>query len=562
MGGGARGLFTLALALALALVPRLAAPAVAPASGSVVVYGSTPAGVVAAVAAARAGAAVTLLDPAARVGGLCSGGLGHTDVGDAFAIGGLAREFFVRNARRYNASATAPLYFLEPHVAEGVFLDMLGHAGVRRVRVARVAAVAFAPGAPRIARVTTGDGDAFAADVFIDASYEGDLVTRASAANPALAYTFGREARAAYGEAWAGRREPFGRPFDFRPFSPLDAAGQLLPLMTTRISAPLGAGDAHVQGYNFRLCGVRGRASANFRPMPDPAPGTYDAAQFEALRRFAALPGIKSVNDFIGPGEVPNGKLDINNGCLISTDVTGAQWAFPNASYAARDALVAAHKAYTIAFFYTLRTDAAIPASIRESAADLGLCADEFASNDGFPEQLYVREAVRLVGDRVLIQSDLWPPTDFGNTSIGLGSYAADGHYATRGPCIAVAGGARCDMVTSEADLAAAAANGTLWTGGEGYVGSTSAFALYQIPAWALWGARAGAENLLSPTAPSASHVTFASLRVEPTYMVMGHAAGDIAALAAASGGAVMDVDVGALHARLKAEGAVLCKEC
>lgn len=352
------------------------------------------------------------------------------------------------------------------------------------------------------------------------------------------------------------------QPFDFRRFSPLDADGNLLPLMTTRISAPVGSGDALVQGYNFRLCAVRGRANANFLAMPDPAPGTYDPSQWEALRRFAALPGVTSVNDFIGPGDVPAGKLDINNGCLISTDVTGLEWRFPNASYAERDTLVAAHKAYTIGFFYTLRTDAAISPAIRAGAADLGLCADEFTSNGGWPEQLYIREAVRLVGDRVLIQSDLWPPTDFGNVSVGLGSYAADGHYATRGPCVISASGESCRMVTSEADLQAALRNGTLGTGGEGYVGSTNAYALYQIPAWALWGKRGGAGNLLSPTAPSASHVTFASLRVEPTYMVMGHAAGDIAALVARAGGDVMDVDVGELHGMLEREGAVLCKQC
>jgi len=533
--------------------------------GSVLVYGSTPAGVVAAVAAARAGAATTLLDVTPRVGGMVSGGLGHTDVGDAFAIGGLAREFFVRNARAYNASAVAPLYDVEPHVAEAVFLAMLRDAGVARVRGARVARVDFAPGAARIARVVTEAGAAFAADVFVDASYEADLVTRAAAARgPALAWTFGREGRAAYNESWAGRREPFGRPFDFRPFSPLDAAGALLPLMTTRISAPLGAGDGRVQGMNFRLCAVRGRAGANFLPMPDPAPGAYNASQWEALRRFAALPGIAGIGDFVGLGPVPNGKFDVNNGCLVSTDATGLSWAFPNASYAARDALVAAHKAYTVAFFYTLRTDPAVPAAVRAEARDLGLCRDEFAANGGWPEQLYVREAVRLVGDRVLVQDDLWGargPTDFGAAAIGLGSYAADGHYSTRGPCAAAADGSRCEMVTSEADLAAAAAAGRLWTGGEGYVGATSASALYQIPFWALLPARAGAENLLSPTAPSASHVTFASLRVEPTYMVMAHAAGDAAAMAAARGGAVQDVDVVALHARLAAEGAVLCHE-
>lgn len=529
-------------------------------TGSVLVYGSTPAGVVAAVASARMGSNVTLLDPSPRVGGMCSGGLGHTDVGLDFAIGGLAHEFFLRNARHYNSSATQPEYMLEPHVAELVFTEMLQDAGVRHVRGLRVDSVHFAAGSSRIESLTTLAGDVYAADVFVDASYEADLITRASLSNPALKWTFGRESRTAYNESWAGRREPFGNPFDFRPISPLDAEKNLLPQMTTRISAPLGSSDAFVQGYNFRLCGVKQTENpSNYLAMPDPAPGSYNATQWEALRRFASLPGISRVDDFIGPGAIPNKKYDINNGCLISTDATGLQWPFPTASYVQRDAIVEAHRAYTIAFFFTLRTDPNISASIRASAATLGLCADEFTSSGGLPEQLYVREAIRMVGDRVLIQSDCWPPTDFRNASIGMGSYAADGHYATRGPCVVSADRDKCSMVTSEEDLQAALANGTLWTGGEGYVGDVNTFSLYQIPAWSLYPPRAGATNLLSPTAPSASHVTFASLRVEPTYMVLGHASGVIAALAAASGGAVQDTDLDTLHALLVAQGAVLC---
>jgi hypothetical protein len=531
------------------------------------VFGSTPAGVLAAVAAARyGGAAVTLLDPSPRVGGMCSGGLGVTDEGDPFAIGGLAREFFLRNARHYNASAGAPLYKLEPHVAELLFLQMLAEANVTRVRVAAVAGVALA--GARVAALALEDGSSVPIPgVVVDASYEAQVVMGAARALPpgAAFATFGREAAAVYNESWGGRREPFGAPFDSRAVSPLDASGALLPLVTTRLSAPLGAGDARVQGYNFRLCAVRrGESAAPWAPMPDPPPGSYDAAQWELLRRFAALPGMGgSVDQYVACGAVPSGKLDCNNGALISTDATGLSWGFPAANASQRAALAAAHRAYTVAFFYTLRTDPAIPPAVRASAQALGLCADEFVANGNWPEQLYVREAARLVGDRVLVQGDLWPATDFGEASIGMGSYAADGHYSTRGPCVLQPPGAphHCVMVTSEAELQAALANGTLGTGGEGYVGDVNTFALYQIPAWALFPKRAGATNLLSPTAPSASHVAFASLRVEPQYMVMGHAAGVIAAMAAGAGAAVQDVPLPELHARLAAQGAVLCHE-
>ncbi len=309
---------------------------------------------------------------------------------------------------------------------------------------------------------------------------------------------------------------------------------------------------------------MRKGANPHWAPMPDPPPGSYNASEWELLRRFAALPGITSVDQFVGCGAVPNGKLDCNNGALVSTDVTGLSWDYPTANASQRAAIAAAHKAYTVAFFYALRTDPAIPPAVRASAAALGLCGDEFVGNGNWPEQLYVREAARLVGDRVLVQSDLWPATDFREASIGMGSYAADGHYSTRGPCVLQPAGAahHCTMVTSEGELQAALANGTLGTGGEGYVGDVNTFSLYQIPAWALFPKRAAATNLLAPTAPSASHVTFASLRVEPQYMVMGHAAGDIAAMAAGAGAAVQDVPLAELHARLSAEGAVLCHVC
>ena len=205
--------------------------------------------------------------------------------------------------------------------------------------------------------------------------------------------------------------------------------------------------------------------------------------------------------------------------------------------------------------------DPAIPAALRASALEWGLCADEFTTNGGWPEQLYVREAARLVGDRVLVQRDLWPPTDFGASSIGMGSYAADGHNAKRGPCVVAPRNASCAMVTSEEELAAAAANGTLWTGGEGYVGASSAAALYQIPYFALLPRRSDATNLLCPTTPSASHVTYASLRMEPQFMIMGQAAGTAAALAVTQGMAVQDVPPADLHAALSAAGAVLCHE-
>lgn len=494
-----------------------------------------------------------------------AGGLGNTDKGLTDAIGGIAADFFREVGVTYG-KVNASVYAFEPHVAEATFARMLAAAGVSRTPCgAAVTAVTRAAGnAAALASFATDDGQSFgkAGDVFVDGTYEGDLVRAAGVSS-----TFGREARDAYGESWAGRREPFQSVFDWPEIDPLDSQGNLLPLLTTRLSAPLGSADERVQGYNFRLCATQN--VSNLLPFPPPA--AYNASTWELLRRLANITA-PDFSHFVGLAPLPNSKFDMNNGAFLSTDATGFDWGWPTSSPQRRSVLAAELREYMLGFFYTLQTDPALPAALRASSRSWGLCADEFATNarwPGWPEQVYVREASRLVGDRVFVQGDAWPPTDFGLGSIGVGSYAADGHYSTRGPCIRQApprahgvgelGG--CAMATSEEDLQAARANGTLFAGGEGYVGSTNQPALYQIPYFTLLPKRAEATNLLCPLTPSASHVTFASLRVEPQFMILGHAAGAAAAIAAAGGIAVQDVAAAQLHAALLAEGAVLCHE-
>lgn len=503
----------------------------------------------AAIAASHGGSAVTLLDPSPRLGGMVSGGLSHTDVGDAYAIGGLAGSFFKSVSVAYGGNGSVPQFDFEPHVAEGILRSMLSAAKVNIVTATPVAS--FDRVGTQLTAVHLMDGRTFPAAVFIDGTYEGDLARAAG-----VSYVWGREPVSQYNESWAGRKEPFSGPFDFRPIFPLDDQGQLLPLLTTRLSAPRGSGDALVQGYNYRLCATNNASNR----LPFPPPTAYNASTWELGRRLAAITA-PTFEKWVGLSPAYGSKHDMNNGCLISTDATGLQYAWPNASQSERAALAAQHKEYMLAFFHFLLTDPTLPAALRASTAEWGLCADEFASNGGWPEQLYVREASRVVGDRVLVQKDLWPATDFGLQSIGMGSYAADGHYSTRGPCEVAADNSSCAMIETEAQLAAAAAAGRLWTGGEGYVGVTNAAALYQIPYFALLPKRAEVTNMLVPLTPSASHVTFASLRVEPQFMILGQAAGTAAALAAARGVAVQDVPHADLHAALVAGGAVLCHQ-
>ena len=569
---------------------------------NVVVFGGTPAAVVSAIAAARGNVSAALVDTSQRLGGLMSGGLGYTDVGDSFAIGGLAKEVFLRNARHYNSTATEPLYQVESHVIESIFAAMLGEAGVQYISAPGATIDSVTLGGGGVRALTLSTGVRASGSVFIDASYEGDLLAAAgrfvgsqlqlqplagitSAPLPPrgpIQLTFGREGEGVYNETWAGRKEPFGTPFDLRPISPLDSSGALLPLLTARTFAPLGSGDALTQGYNFRLCAVkRSESPSHWLPMPQPAP--YDPGRWELLRRFAALPSIANTTAheaarlFFSLGPLPSSakgvrKYDMNNGCLISTDFTGGSWAYPTCNASQRALIWSAHKEYMLQFFHVLSTDPAIAPAIRAGVADVGLCSDEFPASGGWPEQLYVREVVRLVGDAVLTQNQVWsggqatptPASDWGNASIGMGSYAADGHYAQRGPCVGYqdkGGQWKCRMATSEAEIEQASAAGLLWTGGEGYVGSVSTYMLYQIPYFVLLPRRQDANNVLSPTCPSVSHVVFASLRVEPTFMVLGQGAGVAAALAVKQDCSVHDVPLANLKAELLRQGAVTCHD-
>lgn len=300
-------------------------------TADVIVYGSTPGAVAAAVAAARGGASTVLVDPAPRLGGMMAGGLGNSDIGDTYAIGGFAREVFAAIGAHYNESK--PVYAFEPHVAEEVLMRALAAAGVTVVRAGAVARVTRAGAA--LATLDTADGQSFAGAVFVDGTYEGDVMLASG-----VARAVGREASSVYDESWGGRREPFRGPTDFRPLNPLNADGSLRPLLTTRLSAPRGTGDATVQGYNFRLCATRN--ASNRLPFPAPA-AAWNASKWVLLRELAAVTP-PDFSHFVGLSPLPRSKFDMNNGCLLSTDATGLQNAYPLADTAGRAAIVEAHK--------------------------------------------------------------------------------------------------------------------------------------------------------------------------------------------------------------------------
>lgn len=493
----------------------------------VVVYGATAAGVAAAVAAARQGARVALVEPGSHAGGMVSGGLGHTDTGRVETIGGISLEFFQRVGREYNQAVA---WDFEPHVAEDVFKTMAREAGVNVVydtRLREHGAIQRKSG--RITGFTTGRGDVFSGRVFIDASYEGDLMAQSGAA-----FTWGREGRDQYDESLAGVREGHeyaGHWFKV-PVSAYDSRHALLPNVNHGARGKAGAGDRKVQAYNFRLCLTREKSNQ----VPIPRPDNYNPREYELLARLIeatakAKKSVPRLEELISISPLPNGKTDINNNGAFSTDYIGRNWDYPNAGYQRRGESWREHAGYTAGFFYFLGHDRGVPSELRSEMLEWGLAKDEFADTGNWPFQLYVRESRRMVGEYVMAQRDL--ETEIAKPdAIGMGSYNTDSHNVER--YVDEAGNAQ-----NEGDVEAPTIP-------------------FQIPYRALIPKRQECGNLLVPVCASASHIGYGALRLEPVYMIMGEAAGVAATMAADKNHAVQAVDAVALAKELTKRGAVM----
>jgi hypothetical protein len=498
-------------------------------SADVVVYGATAGGVIAAVAAAREGKSVLLLEPGRHVGGMVSGGLGATDTGNRAAIGGYSREFFDRvrrhYVRKYGARSAqvkdcSAGFRFEPHVAENVLREMLKEAKVEVLFGQRLAAVKKV--GALLTRITTLAGDEFAARVFIDASYEGDLMARAK-----VSYTVGREGRAQYGESLAGvqARSPAHQwPVKVSPF---DEKGKLLPLVQPDPLAKPGSGDRLVQAYNFRVCMTRRKDNQ----VPFPKPAGYDPKRYELLARYLKLRPDLKVGQLMHPVPMPNGKTDTNNNGPFSTDHIGASRDYPEADYPRRERVWRDHVEYVQGFLYFLASDAAVPAKLRAEMRSWGLAKDEFTDTGHWPHQLYVREARRMLGAYVMTQADITEKRAK-DDSVGLGSYNADSHHVQRVP--APGGG-----VINEGDFQVPVRP-------------------YAIPYRCLVPRPAECENLLVPVCLSSSHVAYGTVRMEPVFMILGQASGVAAALALDGKTSVQKVPAEKLRAKLEAQEAVL----
>jgi len=490
----------------------------------VCVYGGTSGGAIAAVVAARLGKNTALLCVNNHVGGMTASGLGVTDVGTYPAsIGGLAAEFYSRVGTAYGV--TNPVYWFEPHVAEQTFLQMLHGAGVTLYTNELLASVTMSNLV--ITQITLADGTVCRAKEFIDATYEGDLMAQSG-----VSFTWGREGTNVYGESLAGvflnsvtyRCDPY-----VTPGSPPSG---LLPLIQADAPAAAGSGDYKMQAYNFRLCLTQNVTNQ----IPLTAPTNYSEATYELLHRvlnaYIATNGSIALNRIIDVQQlIPNGKTDINAYADVSTDFIGYNYSYPTNTSAGRQAVWQAHKNYLSGLLYYLATSTNVPINVRTNMQTWGYAKDEFPDNGGWPWQLYVREARRMIGDYVMLQQDAQgyrAATD----SISLANYTLDCHPAAR---LAVNGVAN-------------------W---EGSIGTTVPQP-YPVSYRAIVPKVGQCQNLFCTFALSASHVGFASVRMEPVFMMTSQSAGTAAAIAIDDNVPVQSVNYQKLATQLFADRQVL----
>ncbi|MES2438990.1 MAG: FAD-dependent oxidoreductase [Verrucomicrobiota bacterium] len=539
-----------------ALFAALLFPAVLSAESrraEVVVYGGTSAAVMAAVQVKKMGKSVVIVSPDKHLGGLSSGGLGWTDTGDKTVIGGLARDFYHRIYQHYqgedawkwqkreeygnkgqgNAASDhgqRTMWIFEPHVAEAVF-D--GYVKEYEIPVYRAAFLDREKGVVKkegkIISITTLAGDTFSAEVFLDTTYEGDLMAAAG-----VNYTVGRESAETYGEKWAGvQTGTFHHAHHFARLAvdpylvPGDPASGVIPLVSAEPPGAKGSGDKRVQAYNFRLCLTN--SPGNRIPFEKP-PG-YDEKHYELLGRIYDAGWRDTFGKF---DPIPNRKTDTNNHGPVSTDFIGGNFNYPEAGYEERRRIFQAHKEYTQGWLYYHLTSSRVPEEIRKRMAEWGLPKDEFQDSGNWSPQLYIREARRMVGRFVMTEHELLkkrPTPD----SVGMGSYSIDSHNTQR-------------YITGEGHVQ-----------NEGDIGV--ALKPYEIAYGSLIPKTEECKNLLVPCAISSSHVAYGSIRMEPVFMILGQSAATAAVMALEKKIPVQEIDCDELRSRLREDGQVLTME-
>ncbi|MFI4862010.1 MAG: FAD-dependent oxidoreductase [Phycisphaerales bacterium JB063] len=529
----------------------------------IVVYGGSSGGVTAAVQAARMGKSVVLINPYTHLGGMTSSGLGNTDSGRRSVIGGLSLEFYRRIhhiytneslwvherradyiGTRWGSEGDGTQWGFEPRVAEYVFEQWLEEYDIPLVeaRLDRSSGDGVRMDGQRITAIVTEAGDTYHGEMFIDATYEGDLLAAAG-----VSYTVGREGNDAYNETLNGiqttrtvhhvftvegrmGRVPQDMPEQARvdPYVvPGDPDSGLLPGVNPDAGGNDGDPDHRVQSYCYRLCLTNDPDNR----VPFRRPAGYDEATYELLfRMFEAgetrIPWL--------PGRMPNHKTDTNNRWAVSMNLIGGSTDYPEAPYNRRREIELEHEHWQRGLMWTLANHPRVPEHVRNEVSQWGYAKDEFADNGHWPYMIYIRVARRMVSDYVMTEHDCMSERVC-DDSVGMGSYTMDSHNVQR---YVTPGG---------------------WVQNEGNI-ETPTPGPYAISYRALIPKRGEAENLLVPWAVSSSHIAFGSIRMEPVFMILGQSAATAAALAIDAGVSVQDLDYETLKARLIADGQILTR--
>jgi hypothetical protein len=511
--------------LPFALLAAVCASAIAETiDADVVIYGGTAGGVSSACAVARFGKTAALAEFGNHIGGMTSGGLGYTDIGNKAAIGGFSRAFYRRLGPIYGKPEA---WTFEPHVAERELRALLQEHNVPVKLQQRLASVK--KNGARITEITMEDGTIYRGQIFIDATYEGDLMAKAG-----VKYMVGREANSRFGETLNGIRaetphHQFLAPVD--PYiKPGDPSSGLLPFVMDQPLGIPGDGDASTQAYNFRLCLTKKKENQ----LPIEPPQNYDAKRYELLGRYfdsLKAAGKKvTLRNFLSIGMVTPEKTDINNNGGLSTDYLGANHAYAEADYATRARIWADHLNYIQGLLTFLKTDPRVPEDIRADMASWGLCKDEFQDTGGWPHNMYVRESRRMLSDYVMTEADCRWRTK-AEDSVGLGAYNMDSH--------------NCRRIVRD---------GKAHNEGDVQVGVKP----YPISYRSIVPKQSECENLFVPVCLSATHIAYGSIRMEPVFMILGQSAATAASMAIDEKIPVQQVAYAKLRDQLLKDGQVV----
>jgi FAD-dependent oxidoreductase family protein len=488
----------------------------------VCIYGGTSAGVIAAYTAAKLHKKVILIEPGKHLGGLTSGGLGYTDIGNKYVVTGLARDFYRRMGKHYGKFET---WIFEPHVAEEIFNDYIKEANLPVLYQYRIISAIKQNGAIQSITIENAETPSsstnkmITAKMFLDCSYEGDLMAKAK-----VSYTIGREDNSVYNETWNGYQlqDHHQFPDGIDPYKiPGDSASGLLWGISNNKPLPTGTGNKMVQAYNFRLCLTDSPQNKIDITKPD----DYDASRYELLLRVLQKQPAKDLDGFMKVDHMPNHKTDINNNGAFSTDMIGMNYDYPDADYAMRQKIIKAHENYTKGFLYFIGHDERMPQYLRTLMLQWGYPKDEYTDNNHFTPQLYIRESRRMIGAYVMTQANCESHATV-TDGVGMAAYTMDSHNCER---LVVNG-----MVKNE---------GNVEKGG---------FGPYPVSYRALIPKADECNNLYVPVCLSASHIAYGSIRMEPVFMVLAQSCAAAACMAIDAHQTVQQVNVQQLQQLLK----------